>query len=127
MALGANFIARRKEKQILLAEGGIRMTCPAAAGAQRRICFWLRPMASLPHKAWIFGHILGFDRGFWLSRTSSFLGPKTANSFSFNRILGSFRLNSIFIAFCADLPQPAGRLRTPWKRPVESFTIGQLT
>jgi hypothetical protein len=31
VAPGANFIARREEKQILLPQGGIRMTCPAAA------------------------------------------------------------------------------------------------
>ena len=31
VALLANFIARREEKQILLPQGGIRMTCPAAA------------------------------------------------------------------------------------------------
>jgi hypothetical protein len=80
----------------------------------------------MPHKEWILGHILGFDRGFWRSRTSSFLGPKTANSFIVNRSLGSFRLNSIFFVFWADFPQPVGRLGTPLKRPVESFAIGQL-
>jgi len=31
----ANFVAWREEKQILLPQGGIRMTCPAAAGAER--------------------------------------------------------------------------------------------
>jgi hypothetical protein len=32
--VGANFIARREEKQILLPQGVIRATSPAAAGAQ---------------------------------------------------------------------------------------------
>jgi hypothetical protein len=48
VALVARTLSRREEKQILLPQGGIRMTCPAAAGAKRRICFWLlRPMAAL--------------------------------------------------------------------------------
>jgi hypothetical protein len=33
----ANFIAWREEKQILLPQGRIRMTCPAAAGAERSV------------------------------------------------------------------------------------------
>jgi hypothetical protein len=30
-------MAPREEKQILLPQGGIRMTCPAAAGAERSV------------------------------------------------------------------------------------------
>jgi hypothetical protein len=37
VALLANFIARREEKQILLPPGGIRMICPFAAGAERSV------------------------------------------------------------------------------------------
>ncbi|MGB9485653.1 MAG: hypothetical protein WCD04_06030 [Terriglobia bacterium] len=33
----ANFVAWREEEQILLPQGGIRMTCPAAAGAERSV------------------------------------------------------------------------------------------
>ena len=35
VALDARTLSRREEKQILLPQGRIRMTCPAAAGAHR--------------------------------------------------------------------------------------------
>jgi hypothetical protein len=33
----AKFVARREEKLILFPQGVIRMTCPAAAGGERRV------------------------------------------------------------------------------------------
>jgi hypothetical protein len=45
----ANLIAWREEKQILLPQGGIRMTCPAAAGAERSVAKNLLLVAAKDH------------------------------------------------------------------------------
>ena len=47
VVLMANF-AWREEKQILLPQGGIRMTCPAAAGAERSVAKNLLLVAAAP-------------------------------------------------------------------------------
>ena len=48
LAPSANFIARHEEEQILLPQGGIRMTCPAAAGAERSVAKNLLLVAAMP-------------------------------------------------------------------------------
>jgi hypothetical protein len=95
--------------------------------AQPPAPFDSRILASIPRKRRFFGPFLGL---IWVrlgSKASSFLAPKNANSFLFNKSLGSFPLFSIFFHFprlFPPLPSPP-RLTLPHPQPLAGALLRQ--